>query len=132
MSGIFAAKDSSLPGERRDRHCRLLYAPYYLLTEFCGVWYLASSVIGSVISSVVNFLLQKLWTFENKSLEKVHWQVIAFIFVSVGYTVANGGMLYLLVDRLHWHYLVAQIIVSSFLGFVSYFISDWIFREPTP
>jgi putative flippase GtrA len=105
------------------------YAPYYVLTKFFGVWYLVSSVVGSVISSLVNFVLQKLWTFENRSVANMHLQVIAFTFVSIAYTVANGGMLYLLVDKLHWHYLVAQIIVSSILGFVSYFISDWIFRD---
>ena len=108
------------------------YAPYYILTEFFGVWYLVSSVIGSIISSVINFVLQKLWTFENKSIANVHLQVIAFTFVSIGYTVANGGMLYILVDKLHLHYLGAQIIVSSILGFLSYFISEWIFRDQTP
>jgi putative flippase GtrA len=108
------------------------YAPYYVLTEFFGVWYLASSVIGSIISSVTNFILQKLWTFENKSMANVHRQAIAFTFVSIGYTVANGAMLYLLVDKLNLHYLLAQLIVSSILGFVSYFISERIFRDPTP
>ena len=108
------------------------YAPYYLLTEFCGVWYLVSSVIASIISSLINFVLQKFWTFENKSMANMHLQVIAFIFVSVGYTVANGGMLYILVDKLHINYLVAQVIVSSILGVVSYPISGWIFRNQTP
>jgi dolichol-phosphate mannosyltransferase len=108
------------------------YAPYYLLTEFCGVWYLVSSVIGSIISSVINFILQKFWTFENKGMATMHLQVIAFIFVSVGYTVANGGMLYILVGKLYMNYLVAQIIVSSILGVVSYPISGWIFRDKTP
>jgi len=108
------------------------YAPYYILTEYFGVWYLASSLIGSIISSVINFVLQKLWTFRDKSVTNVHWQAIIFTLVSIGYTVANGGMLYLLVDKLHLHYLVAQIIVSSTIGFVSYFISDRIFRDRTP
>jgi dolichol-phosphate mannosyltransferase len=106
------------------------YAPYYLLTRFCGVWYLVSSIIASIICSTINFLLQKFWTFENKSMANVHLQVGAFIFVSAAYTVANGAMLYLLVSKLGMHYLLAQIIVSSIIGFVSYFISDWIFRDP--
>jgi hypothetical protein len=62
----------------------------------------------------------------------VHLQVIAFIFVTIGYTVANGGMLYLLVGKFHLNYLVAQVIVSSILGAVSYPISAWIFRRQTP
>lgn len=105
------------------------YAPYYVLTEFCGVWYLTSSIIASIICSAVNFVLQKLWTFENKSMENVHLQAITFTLVSFGYTVANGAMLYLLKEKLHLHYLLAQVIVSSIIGIVSYFISDWIFRE---
>src|SRR5665213_2039523 len=50
------------------------FAPYYILTEFFGVRYLVSSVIGSILSSVINFVLQKLWTFENKTLANVHSQ----------------------------------------------------------
>jgi putative flippase GtrA len=107
------------------------YAPYYLLTEFCGVWYLASSVVGSIISSVVNFILQKFWTFENKSMANVHFQALASAFLAIGFTVANGGMLYILVGELHLHYLLAQLIVSGILCVVSYIISGWIFREQT-
>lgn len=108
------------------------FAPYYILTQFFGVWYLVSSVIGSILSSVINFILQKFWTFENKSIANVHLQVIASILVSVGYTVANGGMLYISVGKLHMNYIVAQVIVSSILGVVSYFISRWIFRDQAP
>lgn len=108
------------------------FAPYYLLTKFCGVWYLLSSIIASIISSVINFILQKFWTFENKSLAKMHLQVIEFCLVSIGYTAANGGMLYLLVGKLHLQYLLAQVIVSSILGILSYSISGWIFRDRTP
>jgi len=107
------------------------YAPYYLLTQFCGVRYLVSSVVGSTISSTINFVLQKFWTFEDKGVANVHLQVIVFILVSGGYTVANGGMLYLLVEKLHMNYLMAQIVVSSILGIVSYPISGWIFRAQT-
>jgi len=108
------------------------YAPYYVLTEFCGVWYLLSSIVASIISSVINFILQKFWTFENKSRVNMHLQVIQFCVVSIGYTAANGGMLYVLVGKLHLHYLLAQIIVSSIIGILSYWISGWIFRDKTP
>ena len=108
------------------------YVPYYLLTQFCGVWYLLSSIIASIISSAINFTLQKFWTFQNRNIADMHLQVIEFCLVSIGYTAANGGMLYLLVGKLHWHYLLAQIIVSSIIGILSYWISEWIFRDKTP
>ena len=81
---------------------------------------------------MTNFILQKFWTFENKSIANMHLQMIEFSLVSLGYTAANGGMLYLLVDKLHLHYLSAQIIVSSIIGILSYWISGWIFRDKTP
>jgi len=91
------------------------YAPYYLLTEFCGVWYLVSSVVGSITSSVTNFILQKFWTFENKSGAKMRQQVIEFTLVSIGIAAANSGMLYILVGKLHLQYLLAQMVVSGIL-----------------
>ena len=65
-------------------------------------------------------------------MANVHMQALAFILVSVGYTVANGGMLYVLVGKLQMNYLVAQVIVSSILGIISYPISGWIFRAKAP
>jgi dolichol-phosphate mannosyltransferase len=108
------------------------YAPYYLLTEFCGVWYLVSSIVGSITSSVTNFVLQKYWTFENKSVEKMHRQVIEFTLVSVAIAGANTGMLYILVGKLHVHYLLAQMVVTGILCIASYFIVGWVFRENEP
>ena len=65
-------------------------------------------------------------------MANMHLQVIEFSLVSVGITGANGGMLYLLVGKLHLHYLLAQIIVSGILCIASYFIAGWIFRDNTP
>ena len=48
------------------------YALLYGLTEFAGVWYIASAVIAFVGYYLVNFLSQKYWTFKNKNREALN------------------------------------------------------------
>jgi dolichol-phosphate mannosyltransferase len=108
------------------------FAPYYLLTQFCGVWYLFSAIVASVTSSATNFILQKFWTFQKKSVANLRQEVIEFSLVSLGIAGANCGMLYVFVDKLHFNYLLAQVIVTGILCVASYFIIEWIFRDRRP
>ena len=109
------------------------YVPYYLLTEMFGAkHYLMAAFAASVISSSVNFVLQKYWTFKNKEPGKAGVQAGRFIITSIVFTLTNSGLLYALVHWLHLNYMVAQMIVTVILSIASWFASSgWIFREKT-
>src|SRR3989344_945011 len=50
----------------------------WTLTEFLHLWYLFSLVIAILVGSLLNFTLQKFWTFGNHSLKQVHIQLPKF------------------------------------------------------
>lgn len=107
------------------------YILLILLTEVFGVWYLASSMITFAMGYWVNFALQKWWTFRNRDKEKVRQQLALHLTMHLGNMALNTVSLYLLVEYVKLQYLVAQIILTFVLSAESYFISRWIFTQPT-
>ncbi len=82
----------------------------YVFTSMFSVWYIASAVFAFLISLVVTFFLQKMWTFSDKKLEVAHARRQAgfYILSSTSFLVLNILMLYVLVDFLKIGYLFAQ------------------------
>ncbi|MEK7151994.1 MAG: GtrA family protein [Patescibacteria group bacterium] len=85
-------------------------ASMYVLTDILGVWYIASAIFAFLISLVVTFFLQKMWTFGDVALHPQHAlrQVALYTASSVSFLGLNTLILYLLVEFLDVWYLLAQ------------------------
>ena len=104
------------------------YAALYGLTEYLGVWYVTSAVIGFILNTGLNFTLQKLWTFQNKEMQMVGRQLVLYVTMMISFLIGTIVFLYLMVQYLHMWYIGAQMIltlVTSILGFI---ISGRIFK----
>lgn len=71
------------------------YAALYGLTEYFGVWYVISAVIGFILNTGLNFTLQKFWTFQNKETHMVRRQLVLYVAMTVSFLVGNTVFLYL-------------------------------------
>lgn len=94
----------------------------YILTEFFGVWYLASSIAAVCVGWVVAFLLQKFWAFQSPELDRVHIQLSLHTLLSLANIALNTVLLYMFVEWGHLWYIVAQIIASGLLACMNYFV----------
>ena len=102
----------------------------YAFTEWAGFYYLVSSVLAFLISVAVSFTLQKFWTFENRSLDRVHIQAPLHLTLSLTNILVNTTFLFVLVEYFGIWYIGAQIIAGGFLACVNYFIyKHYIFVE---
>ena len=105
----------------------------WTLTDLLHIWYLFSLVITILIGSVVNFTMQKFWTFENHSLERVHIQLPQFMALVLFNLVLNSAFLYALVEYGHLWYLAGQVICVGVLAGMNYFIYHrYIFIRSAP
>ena len=104
------------------------YALLYGLTEFVGVWYIASAVVAFVGYYFVNFLSQKYWTFKNKNLEALNRQLVQYTLMAIANWIINTVLLYVLVEYLHLYYLLAQAILTILVSVIAYFGFKYIFR----
>lgn len=103
----------------------------FILTHWYDVWYIYSSIIAVSAATIVSFILQKLWTFQNFS-SAVHKQFPLHLSLGLMNIAANTAALYVLVEWLGIWYLLAQILAGVVLGFVNYTVYRlYIFGEPS-
>lgn len=94
----------------------------FLLTHYGGVYYLLSATVAFFLSYGVSFVLQKFWTFEERSTERIHGQAALYLGIFICTFFLNLGLLYLLVERAHIWYVFAQVFASGILAGMSFFI----------
>ena len=107
----------------------LYYITLYCLTELVHLWYVISAVVAFVLNQVTNFVLQKLWTFENSDTKTVHIQAVKYISMALSFLVLNTTLLYVLVDWILVPLYVAQVLLTIILSILSYFITAKIFKN---
>jgi len=101
----------------------------YALTEFFGLYYLSSSCLGFVTAFMVSFLLQKFWTFEDKSQDNVHIQIPLSLSIAIIGLILNSALLFVLVEYLHIWYVIAQFFSMGIISTCNYFIyKAWVFK----
>jgi putative flippase GtrA len=87
----------------------------FLLTEGLRVWYVAATAAGAFIGAVVNFLLNRHWSFEATH-GPIHHQALRYTVVSGGSLVLNAGGVWLVTELGHIHYAISVVIVSIAVG----------------
>ncbi len=97
-----------------------------------NLWYLHATIIGIIVSMSSNFILNKMWTFEDRNFSPRHTitQYAKFIgFSSLG-ALAQIGMVYVLVDQYRVEYPIA-LILAVFSAALSNFLLNkkWTFKE---
>ena len=95
-------------------------------------WYIHATIIGIAISMSSNFILNKIWTFEDRNFEakKTLAQYGKFVgFSSLG-ALIQLGMVYVLVDNYQIMYPIA-LILAVIIAATSNFILNkkWTFKE---
>lgn len=98
------------------------YVVLFGLTELVHVWYVASVAIGAAVSALVNFMINRHWSFESASLGKMHQQAWRYAWVSAVSLLLNSGGVYVVTESLDIHYAFSVIVVSAIVG--------WFFNYP--
>jgi len=95
-------------------------------------WYIHATIIGIIVSMSSNFILNKMWTFEDRNFEakKTLAQYGKFVgFSSLG-ALIQLGMVYILVDNYQFVYslaLILAVIIAASSNFV--LNKKWTFKE---
>jgi len=95
-------------------------------------WYIHATVIGIVISMSSNFILNKIWTFEDRNFEakKTFAQYGKFVgFSSLG-ALIQIGMVYVMVDNYQFAYPLALILAVITAASSNFILNKkWTFKE---
>ena len=94
----------------------------YLLTEEAGVYYMISAIFYFIVAMYGNFLLNKLWTFNEIIEFGIGRKYLQFSLVSISALLVNLFFLYIFTEVLVIYYIVSQILaigialIINFLG----------------
>ncbi len=103
----------------------------YVLTDFFGVWYLASTTISFLVGSVFSFTLQKFLTFRHTNASGLQREFPIFLTVGGINLFLNSALMYTLVDIVGVWYMLAQIISTGIISIESFITYRYIvFKKP--
>lgn len=92
---------------------------YHLLIRL-GIPYLAGSVCAVSLSTIVGFLLQKFWTFQNRAPGAVRRQFLLYVGIALGNIGLNTAVVFLLVSRFDSPPLFAQAAAAALVAVTSF------------
>lgn len=93
----------------------------FALTHLFSLWYLLSSVIAFMAAFWVSFMMQKFWTFEDSSRNRLQSQALAYLLIIIIGLGINTALIYTFVEYVYMHYLLAQLISGILIAFINYF-----------
>ncbi|MGZ3708144.1 MAG: GtrA family protein [Bdellovibrionota bacterium] len=88
----------------------------FFLTEICHVWYVIATACGALTGAIVNFLLNRHWTFQATHR---HWhgQALRYAITSAASLCLNTAGVWGLTEATHIHYSISVLSVSLVVGF---------------
>jgi dolichol-phosphate mannosyltransferase len=102
------------------------YAASYLLSTIIpNIWYIQATLFGIIISITSNFLLNKIWTFEDRDFSARHFlrQYSLFMALCTLGAVIQLSLVYLFVEYSHIQYAVSLIMAVSIASLSNFLLN---------
>ncbi len=105
------------------------YFAMIVFTELFHIHYTISIAISGVIGAIVNFSINKYWTYLSN--HAVGGQIVKFILVLTGSILLKSGGTYLFTNWLNIDYKISRIITDIFVSFGFNFLLQkyWVFKK---
>lgn len=100
-------------------------------TEFLGIHYTKSIIIGGLLGALVNFSINRYWTFHSPDRPSYKKQLIRFYVVVLGSIALKSSGTYFVTEFFTLNYKFSRLIVDLFVsvGFNFTLQKYWVFRH---
>ena len=106
------------------------FTTLFVLVQFIDIHYLSASILAFVVSIAISFAMQKFWTFRDKLVHDIHMQFSRYAVVISSSLLINTTLVYLMVERLHTWYLLAQVLATVIIAVINFFAyRHFVFEE---
>ncbi len=85
------------------------YSSLYLLTEFCGVYYLFSAPAAFLLGLIVHYTLSVKWVFSRRTLQSRYAEIGIYMGLGGAGLVLNEVVIWALTEFVHLHYMVSKL-----------------------
>jgi dolichol-phosphate mannosyltransferase len=97
----------------------IYFSLMYLFTSVIGLWYMVSALISVVIQTLITYSLHRIWTWKSKKAEIKSainiYRFAKYIIVGLGGLLLGLGLLYMITEVWHIHYMISVFISSCIL-----------------
>jgi len=110
------------------------YLTMIICTEWLHIHYTISIAIGGIVGAIVNFTMNRNWTFQaNAQGDSALLQLFKFGFMVGGSILLKSAGTYLLTGGTHLDYKISRIMIDILvsLGFNYTLQRYWVFRKRT-
>lgn len=92
-----------------------------ILTDYCHIYYLLSSTIGFIISTIINYIICVLWVFNIDDKKNKKQQAIFFLtsLIALG---LNQFFMYIGVSIFTINYKIMKLIATAIVTIINYFL----------
>lgn len=106
------------------------YSIMIMCTELAHIHYTVSILISGLIGAVVNFMINRYWTYQADKIE-VKGQLLKFIAVVIGSILLKSSGTYLFTNWLKIDYKISRVLTDILvsLGFNYTLQTYWVFRK---
>ena len=103
------------------------YATLIVLVELLSQPAVLASTCGFIVGALINYILNYHITFQSS---KPHRQaLLQFLLIAVMGGLMNTALMYIGVERIHLHYLIAQVLATALVLLWNFFASKhWAFK----
>ena len=107
------------------------YIIMIFLTEVTGLFYVISIGISGTLGAVINYSLNRYWTFKRTDIP-MQTQLKKFVVVVIGSITLKSSGTYILTEWVHIDYKISRLMVDAVvsLGFNFMLQKYWVFRKP--
>ena len=92
------------------------YCVTVFFVEIIGTWYVLANAIGTAVGGLINFYLNRNWTFA-RGIKSRRLQFIRYTIVWIGYLVLASLGVFLFTHYFNLNYIISKIVVSLLLAF---------------
>ena len=102
-----------------------------VLIEFFSIPYLYAAAAGFSAGCILNYFISKYFVFENRSTNSDSVTASLFVLVGIGGLLLNHLILYVGVDIISAHYLIAKIVSAGTVFWFNFLIRGFfVFKDP--
>lgn len=96
------------------------FVTLFVLVHFFHLWYLLAAILSFTVGMTTSFFMQKFFTFSDYTRERVKRQTVLHMSIQLFNLGLNTLAMYVGVDLLHLHYLLAQFAIAVVMASYSF------------
>ncbi|HII84499.1 MAG TPA: GtrA family protein [Methanobacterium subterraneum] len=102
------------------------FSSLFILTDFFGIYYLASAAIAFVFGLITNYMLSINWVFNKRTMSNRKLEFGVFALIGIVGILLNEVFIWFFTENLQIYYLLSKIMAAVIILFWNFFARKFV------